>query len=115
MAGTQQNRVTVSAFIALLAVVSSCKHAEPGKTDEVTVHHGVGVVESIDRDMASIQIDHEDINDYMTAMSMPFPVKDRALLDAAVPGDRVEFSLEVTSRGHVVTEIKRVGTTERRP
>jgi Cu/Ag efflux protein CusF len=107
MAGKRQNLIMAAVVISLFAVLPSCKHDEHGKSDEVTVHRGVGVVESIDRDTASIQINHEDIKDYMPAMSMPFPVKDKALLDAALPGDRVEFSLEVSSKGHVVTEIKR--------
>ena len=113
MPGKLKNRIMASVVISLFAILPSCKHGEPGKSDEVTVHRGVGVVESIDREIGSIQINHEDIKDYMPAMSMPFPVKDKALLDAAAPGDRVEFSLEVSSKGHVVSEIKKAA--ERSP
>jgi len=115
MAGRRQCRLVVSVLMALLAALASCKHSEPAKGVEGTVVRGVGVVESIDRDTASIQINHEDIKDYMPAMSMPFTVKDRALLDAAEPGDRIEFSLEATPKGQVVTEIKKVGTKQTNP
>jgi Cu/Ag efflux protein CusF len=44
----------------------------------------------------------------MPAMSMPYAVKDKSLLDSVSPGDRVEFSLENTPKGDVVSEIKRI-------
>ena len=72
------------------------------------VIRGVGVVESIDRQMGTVQINHEDIKDFMPAHSMPFPVKDRALLDAAGPGDRIEFTFEANSEGMIVIEIKKL-------
>lgn len=109
MTGRPQVGIRVTVIIALLAALS-CKQTEPNKEAGGTVYRGVGVIESIDRDIASIQINHEEIKDYMPAMSMPFTVKDKSLLDAAQPGDRVEFSLEASSKGQVVTEIKRVGT-----
>lgn len=112
MAERGQCRARVTVVIVLLAAWPSCKRGEAHKPVDGTVYRGVGVVESIDRDTSSIQINHEDIKDYMPAMSMPFMVKDKSLLDAAAPGDRIEFSLEATSKGQVVTEIKKVGTTE---
>ena len=81
----------------------SCKHYHAG-----AVHHGVGIVESIDKELATVQINHEEIKDYMPAMSMPYAVKSKSLLDSVNPGDRVEFSLEGTSKGDVVSEIKRI-------
>jgi Cu/Ag efflux protein CusF len=115
MAGRRQYSVGATVIVALLAALTSCKDGERTKPVDGTVHRGVGIVESIDRDMASIQINHEEIKDYMPAMSMPFTVKDKSLLDAAQPGDRVEFSLEATPKGQVVTEIKRVGPSAGNP
>jgi Cu(I)/Ag(I) efflux system protein CusF len=100
-------------LILSLSLTLSCKHSQSQQSVVGAVHHGVGVVESIDKEMATVQINHEDIKDYMPAMSMPYPVKDRSLLDSVSPGDRVEFSLEGTSKGDVVSEIKRIETDKK--
>jgi protein SCO1/2 len=67
--------------------------AAPREKDPPNTYRGVGVVEEIDKDSATVQIDHEDIPDLMPAMSMPFKVKDRSLLDSISVGDHVEFQI----------------------
>jgi Cu/Ag efflux protein CusF len=79
----------------------------PGELDKKNLYHGVGAVESIDVEHATVQIDHEDIKDVMPAMSMPYIVKDKALLEAIVPGDKVDFWLESTDAGLIIVEIKK--------
>ncbi|HWP43451.1 MAG TPA: copper-binding protein [Blastocatellia bacterium] len=71
------------------------------------VYDGVGVVESVNERMATVQINHEDIKDLMPAMSMPFAVRDRALLSAARPGDRVRFSIMAGASGMVLVAIEK--------
>ena len=70
-------------------------------------YRGFGVIESIDKELGQVQIDHEEIKDFMPAMNMPFAVKDRSLLDAVAPGDRVEFLLRADESGMVVIAIKK--------
>jgi protein SCO1/2 len=67
--------------------------APPREKDPPNTYRGVGVVEEIDKDTATIQINHEDIPDLMPAMSMPFTAKDRSLLDSISVGDQVEFRI----------------------
>ena len=57
------------------------------------VYRGVGVVEEVNRETATVQINHEDIPNLMPAMSMPFKLKNVSLLDSISVGDRVEFQL----------------------
>ena len=71
------------------------------------VFSGDGVVEGVDRSIDTIQINHGDIKGYMPAMSMPYRVKDKAMLDLVKPGDKVTFTLEDTSKGPVLIEIKK--------
>lgn len=66
---------------------------------------GTGVVVSIDRDEGWIEINHEDIKELMPAMQMEFNVKDRALLDKAKVGERVDFVIVETETGEFLTEI----------
>ena len=90
-----------------LSAASGCKSEFRNVTPGI-VHRGSGIIESIDKDLASIQINHEEIKDYMPAMSMPYQVRDKSILDDVRPGDRIEFSLESTGKGDVVTEIKKI-------
>jgi Cu/Ag efflux protein CusF len=85
----------------------SRKPEAPGEIDKKNLHHGVGTVESIDLEHATVQLDHEDIKDMMPAMNMPYAVKDKALLEAIVPGDKVDFWLESTDAGLIIVEIKK--------
>ncbi|HJZ68935.1 MAG TPA: copper-binding protein [Blastocatellia bacterium] len=67
--------------------------------------HGIGVVQSIDRENAVVQIDHGVIKDVMPAMNMPYKVKDNSLLDLIAVGDTIDFWVERTPSGLVVTRI----------
>jgi protein SCO1/2 len=78
--------------------------AEQSKSDG---YHGVGIIDSIDRVGAFLQIDHEDIKDLMPAMNMPYRVSDKSLLDVAAPGDKVDFWLESTPSGLVLVKIQK--------
>src|SRR5437879_6584605 len=42
-----------------------------------------------------LTVEHEDIPGYMPAMTMPFPVKDEALLKVAAVGDEVTATLVI--------------------
>jgi protein SCO1/2 len=68
--------------------------AQPAQANETlppNVYRGVGVVEDIRRETATVQINHEEIPDFMTAMSMPLKVRDASMLDSISVGDHVEF------------------------
>src|SRR5215510_7655065 len=69
---------------------------------------GVGTVEEIDKANARLQLNHEAIEGYMPAMSMPYKVKDMSLLDKVKTGDRVEFSIEDGSKGVFLIDVKKV-------
>ena len=85
----------------------AAKIAEKLAKSATGTHRGFGVIESIDKELGQVQIDHEEIKDFMPAMNMPFAVKDRSLLDAVAPGDRVEFLLRADESGMVVIAIKK--------
>src|SRR5688500_3895388 len=55
-----------------------------------------GQVRSIDAEAKIARIAHEEIADYMDAMTMPFTVKEASLLKGLVAGDSVQFQLVVT-------------------
>ncbi|HKP85959.1 MAG TPA: copper-binding protein [Blastocatellia bacterium] len=99
----------------VVSLLASFKHGQteakqqPASRDKdaAKIYHGVGVVESINEERTTVQINHEDIKDLMPAMNMPFEVKDKSLLDQIAPGDPVTFALQNMPYGLVVVEIKK--------
>ncbi len=100
-----KNRETIlMAMLLTLALVGASCNKKP--TTPV-MHAGVGVVEEVNKEAVTVQINHEDIKGYMPAMSMPFKVKNAALLDGVKTGDKVDFTLEDSSAGIFVIGIKK--------
>jgi protein SCO1/2 len=98
----------------IISDLQSFKQKEPIESKEKSpekpqakIYHGVGVVESINEQKTSVQIDHEDIKDLMPAMKMPFEVKDKSLLNQIAPGDRVTFTLQDMPYGLIMIKIKK--------
>src|SRR5215469_1250713 len=105
--GGELNRILIvlALIVVAVAVCGSCKGKKTAR--QVNVYHGVGVVESIDSDTKQIQINHEEIKDYMPAMSMPYRVKHKSLMDGLKAGDKIEFTIHDSGQGPVVTDIKK--------
>ena len=96
----REKRILLILLLALSLLVACEK--------KTRFYQGVGTVEEIDKANARIQVNHEAIEGYMPAMSMPYKVKDTSLLDKVNLGDRVEFSLEDGSKGLFLTDVKKV-------
>jgi protein SCO1/2 len=85
-------------FIALFPVlflVVSCSRQEQKTTDLVTFPLR-GEIVAIDSAKNRVTIDHEEIPDYMMAMTMPFKVKDPSLLRGLSVGDTIQGTLAVS-------------------
>jgi len=96
-------------LVAVLSVVVLHRHNSPPtqpagmKTFEV-----LGQIRSIDASNKTVRITHEEIPDYMPAMTMPFPVKDVALLKGLAAGDSVQFQLAVTDDDSWIARIDKI-------
>jgi Cu(I)/Ag(I) efflux system protein CusF len=70
-------------------------------------HKGVGVVKKIDAKAGTVMIDHEPIKSMnWPKMAMSFQVKDKALLEKAAEGKKVEFEFEARGKEHLITSLK---------
>lgn len=77
------------------------------KTDMAKPITGKGVVVSENKSGGSIILKHEAIPAIgWGAMTMPFKVKDKMLLDHVQKGDKVQFTLEQQGKDYVITSIK---------
>jgi protein SCO1/2 len=66
-----------------------------------------GVVREVFPESKTIKIKHEEIPNYMPAMTMPFEVKDVKELAGLNPGDTVEFRMIVTEKEGWIDQIRK--------
>ena len=70
-------------------------------------HKGVGTVQKIDPAKGTVTIAHGAVKSLnWPAMTMSFPVKDKAMLDKIKPGAKVAFGIVQSGQDFVVSEIK---------
>jgi protein SCO1/2 len=72
-------------------------------------HELKGQVLAINAKRLEIVIRHQDIPGFMPAMTMPFAVKDEALLDGRAPGDLVDGTLVVTDTSAWLERLTKTG------
>lgn len=71
------------------------------------IHRGTGTVQKTDSAKGTVTIAHGAVKSLnWPAMTMSFPVKDKALLDKIKPGAKVAFGFVQSGQDFVVTEIK---------
>jgi protein SCO1/2 len=102
-------------LLSLDLIASGCsrKPSPPA----VRTYKLVGVVRKVDRESGDVTIKHEAIPGYMPAMTMPFPVRDKDLLEQLQAGDEVEGTLRVRGDAYELTglEITRLATAPQIP
>lgn len=91
-----------AAVLLVLAAITGCSRAREYELR--------GQVLAIDAARQEITIKHEDIAGFMPAMTMPFKVRDRKLLDGKAPGDLVKATLVVESSNAYLSTVERTGS-----
>lgn len=99
----------------LLCTACSEKHGGPPAQAETSItnlhtYPVKGVIKKLPADGKSVVIQHEEIPGYMSAMTMPFPVKDTNVLRGLQPGDAVSFRLCVTDDAGWIDQITRLAS-----
>jgi protein SCO1/2 len=87
------------------------KKVRPGEADVVKDYPLRGVVRRVLREHGQVMIRHEAIPGLMGAMTMPFSIKDRDVLDRLQSGDTVEGTLHVREEMGVVNDYELRGLT----
>ena len=80
--------ILIAVFLFSGAGFSGCRR-QPTRSATEKRYDFKGKVVLVEKDKHSVTIAHEDIKDYMPAMTMPFAVKDDWAFDILVPGDQV--------------------------
>lgn len=82
-------------LIVLIAAVFFTVACQPRATGPEQRYPIKGQVVSVDKRGSTVSVAHEDIPGFMEAMTMPFDLKDRRLLDQLAEGDRIQATLVV--------------------
>jgi Cu/Ag efflux protein CusF len=68
-----------------------------------------GVIRGIDRKASTLTVQHGPIPSLgMAAMTMPYRVKDRAMLDAVKAGDKIRMSVAIVGGTYTITSLERL-------
>jgi protein SCO1/2 len=96
---------TFTAFsLALALLASGCTGTS--NNHEYTLQ---GQIISIAPDHMDATIKHEDIKGFMSAMTMPYKVREAKEYEALVPGDLINATLVVVSNDAYLKDVKKVG------
>jgi protein SCO1/2 len=97
---------TISAVLVLTGLLTGCqKAAVPAREFPLT-----GTIVTIRLDRTEVTVKHEDVVGFMPAMTMPFPVKNPALLQGLAPGDVISATLVITDEESYLTAIRKTGS-----
>jgi Cu/Ag efflux protein CusF len=97
-------RVLLVAIAAVVSSVAACSRAEPAKRYELK-----GQVLEVKADQQSLTVRHEDIPNFMPAMTMPYRVANPDLLKGREPGELITATLEVQEGQGQLVAITHVG------
>src|SRR5262245_6082247 len=92
------------AFICIALLSGACLRRSDQR--EYTLH---GQVISVEASRQQATIKHEEIKGFMTAMTMPYRVRDGKQLEGVAPGDLINAKLVVLSNDAYLTDLKKVG------
>ena len=91
--------------LCLSLAAAACANAPDQRTFTLQ-----GQIQSLDAPRKLVTVKHEEIKNFMPAMTMPYEVETVSALDGLAPGDLINARLVVFSNGAHLTGIKKVGT-----
>jgi protein SCO1/2 len=93
--------ITICAVLAVLG----CGH----RSDESGQHYDVrGVIRGISPDRTTLEIQHEDIPNFMPTMTMPFLTRDPKEIGDLKLGDAISFRMIVTAKDFWIDHVKKI-------
>jgi len=95
------DRMTVQELIDLSSYIASLKPKDVPKSVV-----GEGKIIALVPESQEIVVDHEEIKDFMDAMTMGYKVSSSSLLKGVKPGDKVRFTIDTDKR--TITKIEKL-------
>lgn len=98
-------------FTGLVLQVAWADSASVPPAENARVYPATGRVQEVKANERMVVIAHEAITNYMSAMTMPFRVKDATQLAGLKSGDAISFQLHVTDSESWIDHVVRTGTS----
>ena len=98
------SNLALSLALALPLLAAACARAAPPKQYALT-----GQILGVDVERRQVTLKHDDIPNFMPAMTMTYPVSSPALLEGRTPGELISATLEVDDATGRLTAITRTG------
>jgi len=95
---------TIIALTLAAGLAAACGRADNGRTYQLT-----GQMLVVKPETNEVLVKHDDIPGFMPAMTMPYTVKDAALIRERVPGDLITATLVVAPDGAFLSAITKTG------
>lgn len=107
--------VRPAVFLVLIAaLLAGCGRTgdppKPAMTPDATSYEVKGVVKEVRESGWKALVAHEEIPDYMEAMTMELAVKNTNELRGLLPGDEIRFRLLVTEDDAWIDQVQRLGS-----
>ena len=100
-------RLPLGFIIVVLVAAGACSRPPEPRRYEVR-----GQILGVDADRREVLVDHEDIEGFMPAMTMPYKVSDPALLEGKKPGDLITATLVVEETNAYLSTLTTTGHAE---
>lgn len=97
-------RWQLGGILVASVVACACSRAPEPRRYEVR-----GQILSVDANRREVLVDHEDIEGFMPAMTMPYKVSDAALLEGKQPGDLITATLVVEEASAYLSTLTTTG------
>jgi len=94
-------------IVSCVVLVIACSQRTPAK--EYPLHGQVIAIRPSEQELV---VKHDDIEGFMPAMTMPYRVKDRRVLEGLAPGDVVDATLVVQEGDAWLSRVMRTGHRE---
>ena len=91
--------------LAALSVAAACNREPDARTYQLT-----GQILVVKQETNEVLVKHEDIPGFMPAMTMPYTVKDPALIKERAAGDLITATLKVAPEGAFLSAITKTGS-----
>jgi len=99
--------LVTTTFLSIAAAPAYANDEHHPKAEEQKSYVVKGEVIAIEQDTSKVKLKHEAVPELKwPAMTMFFPVADKAQLDTLKVGDQVEFEFTKTTSGPVINQIK---------
>ena len=96
---------TIIALTAAAGLVAAC-----GRTDNTRTYQLTGQILVVKHATNEVLVKHDDIPGFMPAMTMPYTVKDGAIIRERAAGDLITATLEVAPEGAHLSAITKTGS-----